>query len=694
MYLEPSPTVSSILLEPMCGPATKHCSAGDPVVVNCAGDQDSTGPALTAKRPSNSVAQRLNFTNLQIVGARWLYGTAKHPPFGAALQVDGWGDGSDGLPRADYRVVFDRCRFADNVARGGGAVDVYPLASNLEVAFIACEFTHNTALGAGDPPDENFPHGNGGAVTVNVNPGHYTLANVSLRWSGCTFDGNEAIVGYGGAVNMELGTKGSSNQLIRWEGLDVGFDGCTFTNNSLRGVVRAAGDTAVKMGGAVAVSFDGVEHAQDTTVRFDGTRFENNSATHREKQDFTQLCEDDPEYKSPYPIMGGAVSVSVNAFGDEPSVLATQFRNCTFVRNTACSAGGAIRVASSLRLYNSLYGARGNWSTTTDISDCEFTDNVAYGGDGGGAMAFMFLEDQTANLKFVGNETAWKEDPRPDPLKPFQWDPAYLDHPCRFCDEDCSNCGMLGNHPLGNAYSISGSALIAPVRYQPREWVYRHHVVVQNSVVKGNIATSRGGGLSMPRGGNATITGCSFTNNRVLADASSGGGLSIGGTAKLALWNSTVHGNICKSHGCQVYSDSGVVAIVIVVYKKRRTAWAQFPVFKIAVGFFEMIAVMNESVDVAWPASYRKFVSARLFFIAFFCYPLVAPVIVSIFICRTVDGASYLEADYTIRCDSKYWKRAVSWSALWTAAYLFGFPLVMYKPFEEEAHNRLEFVAL
>ena len=34
----------------------------------------------------------------------------------------------------------------------------------------------------------------------------------------------------------------------------------------------------------------------------------------------------------------------------------------------------------------------------------------------------------------------------------------------------------------------------------------------------------------------------------------------------------------------------------------------------------------------------------HLFYLAFFCYPLVAPVVVSIFRCRAIDGVRYLEA--------------------------------------------------
>eukprot|EP00937_MAST-01D_sp_MAST-1D-sp2_P005421 g5421.t1 len=57
------------------------------------------------------------------------------------------------------------------------------------------------------------------------------------------------------------------------------------------------------------------------------------------------------------------------------------------------------------------------------------------------------------------------------------------------------------------------------------------------------------------------------------------------------------------------------------------------------------------------------------------CYVLVMPVVFSIFVCRDIDGVSYLVADYTLRCHTPQWRVAAAWSAIVTAAYAVGFPL-------------------
>eukprot|EP00937_MAST-01D_sp_MAST-1D-sp2_P007450 g7450.t1 len=63
-----------------------------------------------------------------------------------------------------------------------------------------------------------------------------------------------------------------------------------------------------------------------------------------------------------------------------------------------------------------------------------------------------------------------------------------------------------------------------------------------------------------------------------------------------------------------------------------------------------------------------------LFYVALFAYPFVSPAVISIFICRTIAGTSYLVADYTIQCHTSTWKIAVAWCALWFALYVFGLP--------------------
>jgi hypothetical protein len=67
----------------------------------------------------------------------------------------------------------------------------------------------------------------------------------------------------------------------------------------------------------------------------------------------------------------------------------------------------------------------------------------------------------------------------------------------------------------------------------------------------------------------------------------------------------------------------------------------------------------------------------RLFYLAFFCYPLVTPVIVSVFDCRTVAGTPYLDADYNLTCEGGSYALAAIWAALWTVGFVFGFPAVV-----------------
>jgi hypothetical protein len=82
----------------------------------------------------------------------------------------------------------------------------------------------------------------------------------------------------------------------------------------------------------------------------------------------------------------------------------------------------------------------------------------------------------------------------------------------------------------------------------------------------------------------------------------------------------------------------------------------------------------------------------RLFYLAFFCYPLAAPVIVSIFDCRTVDGVSYMEADYTLTCEGGDYALAAVWAALWTVCFVLGFPAAVTLALVRQ-HEAVDFLA-
>jgi predicted outer membrane repeat protein len=61
---------------------------------------------------------------------------------------------------------------------------------------------------------------------------------------------------------------------------------------------------------------------------------------------------------------------------------------------------------------------------------------------------------------------------------------------------------------------------------------------------------------------------------------------------------------------------------------------------------------------------------------ALIVYPFLTQTAVAVFNCRTIDGVSYLQADYTIRCDSHSRYFAVACSALVSLVFVFGLPLV------------------
>ena len=65
------------------------------------------------------------------------------------------------------------------------------------------------------------------------------------------------------------------------------------------------------------------------------------------------------------------------------------------------------------------------------------------------------------------------------------------------------------------------------------------------------------------------------------------------------------------------------------------------------------------------------------FRVLYFGYPLVSPVVVSIFICHSVAGVSYLETDFRVVCGTTTWWWAVAWSIVWTAGYVIGFPVLV-----------------
>eukprot|EP00937_MAST-01D_sp_MAST-1D-sp2_P005909 g5909.t1 len=83
-------------------------------------------------------------------------------------------------------------------------------------------------------------------------------------------------------------------------------------------------------------------------------------------------------------------------------------------------------------------------------------------------------------------------------------------------------------------------------------------------------------------------------------------------------------------------------------------------------------------------ASARQTCAKSVFFLLLFCYVLVMPVMFSIFVCREVNGVSYLVVDYTLRCDTPEWGLAAAWSAVLVVVYAVGFPVLAWHALRRE----------
>jgi hypothetical protein len=189
------------------------------------------------------------------------------------------------------------------------------------------------------------------------------------------------------------------------------------------------------------------------------------------------------------------------------------------------------------------------------------------------------------------------------------------------------------------------------------------------------------------------------------------------------------------------------------VYRNRDSPWLDNTILKTVLSFYQLVSIMERSFTVQWPPLFRNAVQAvklalasvadlpstacafevdwfgrlyiwtlgmlavalalwgrscwrrppvggagvaqlqrNLFYLAFFCYPLAAPVIVSIFRCRTVAGVAHLEADFTLTCDGGSYALAAVWAALWTVGFVLGFPAAMTLALHRR-HEAVEFIS-
>eukprot|EP00937_MAST-01D_sp_MAST-1D-sp2_P003640 g3640.t1 len=80
----------------------------------------------------------------------------------------------------------------------------------------------------------------------------------------------------------------------------------------------------------------------------------------------------------------------------------------------------------------------------------------------------------------------------------------------------------------------------------------------------------------------------------------------------------------------------------------------------------------SEAVEALWAALLRYW-----FYLAFFCYPLVLPVIIPTFICHDIDGTLLLRADYRLQCHGREFDTAQGWAVVWTVGFVAGMPLLL-----------------
>jgi hypothetical protein len=65
-------------------------------------------------------------------------------------------------------------------------------------------------------------------------------------------------------------------------------------------------------------------------------------------------------------------------------------------------------------------------------------------------------------------------------------------------------------------------------------------------------------------------------------------------------------------------------------------------------------------------------------YLLLFAYPVISVRVVEAFACHQVDGASYLRADYRIRCDTPEWVTMTTYAGVWIVAYVAAFPLLVF----------------
>ena len=314
-------------------------------------------------------------------------------------------------------TTFTDCIFSTNSAVQGGAVSI----QSATATFTGCEFSSNSASSGnqGRAGNGEMTESTGTAIVDNVAGGAIVLHNNSANCTlnGCTFTGNTAPNGCGGAIgfknvaatlNINSGTSFTGNQAYFHGGaihaLGGGFtitgtsaSKVTFTNNkTLATGIQYANGGAIWLGSSISASmtyakFDGCEAGQESgeTVNYsNGGAISVNAVT--------SFTASNCEFTA---CRGRSGSVLNLALGNSSTCT---FTTCNFHDNIGRS--GALKNGTSGNFHGGVASLN---SGEVTFNTCTMTDNTAYNGAGAlyinEADAVAHLNGCTLSGNYVGN---------------------------------------------------------------------------------------------------------------------------------------------------------------------------------------------------------------------------------------------------------------------------------------------------
>ncbi len=338
-------------VEPSNSGGGMYNNNGSPIVRNCVFKWNTSlfsGGAMYNQSSSSPLVEDCQFLgNTSLDGGAVTIATSSNPSF-----LDCEFDGNDGtlLGRggalfitSSLPVQLERCNFSKNGSGRGGAVFHQGLATpNL----VDCTFSFNTAFASALPGS-----GDGGAIYID---------GASPHLSGCEFAENDALVGNGGAIYMQLG---SQPRLMS----------CTFQSNRAN-----SGD-----GGAI-YSIDSNPNLSDCNLSENKAVKGGAIFVQSGESEFLDCTFIDNESSMLLPQTiadGGAI------YGDDATL---RLVGCSLLGNTATDGrGGGIHIenGSDLRLTNSIFvgnaaptsagGAISSVDSSPALLSCSLTLNSA-----------------------------------------------------------------------------------------------------------------------------------------------------------------------------------------------------------------------------------------------------------------------------------------------------------------------------